>query len=229
MMKEVRMRKAIAMIELIFAIVIIAISVLSIPSMMAVADNASKGIMVDEDILKRMMGEITKVSQARWDQNSTAPDFRPLRIAGDLDCNRPDPLGGAGWYRANPDSSMMCGVGGPMMAVNPAAGNLNLSQGIEQLHNNPYNLDINVTGATGSYSVPIEYRVSYVTATISAINGGVATATWTLGSSTDMNPLPAAANATHLKRIVARVQKANNPDVDMTLTFFKSNVGKFSE
>lgn len=228
MMKEVRMRKAIAMIELIFAIVIIAISVLSIPSMMAVADNASKGIMVDEDILKRMMGEITKVSQARWDQNSTAPDFRPLRIAGDLDCNRPDPLGGAGWYRANPDSSMMCGVGGPMMAVNPAAGNLNLSQGIEQLHNNPYNLDINVTGATGSYSVPIEYRVSYVTATISAINGGVATATWTLGSSTDMNPLPAA-NATHLKRIVARVQKANNPDVDMTLTFFKSNVGKFSE
>lgn len=229
MMKEVRMRKAIAMIELIFAIVIIAISVLSIPSMMAVADNASKGIMVDEDILKRMMGEITKVSQARWDQNSTAPDFRPLRIAGDLDCNRPDPLGGAGWYRANPDSSMMCGVGGPMMAVNPAAGNLNLSQGIEQLHNNPYNLDINVTGATGSYSVPIEYRVSYVTATISAINGGVATATWKLGSSTDMNPLPAAVNATHLKRIVARVQKANNPDVDMTLTFFKSNVGKFSE
>jgi competence protein ComGC len=229
MMKEVRMRKAIAMIELIFAIVIIAISVLSIPSMMAVADNASKGIMVDEDILKRMMGEITKVSQARWDQNSTAPDFRPLRIAGDLDCNRPDPLGGAGWYRANPDSSMMCGVGGPMMAVNPAAGNLNLSQGIEQLHNNPYNLDINVTGATGSYSVPIEYRVSYITATISAINGGIATATWTLGSSTDMNPLPAAANATHLKRIVARVQKANNPDVDMTLTFFKSNVGKFSE
>ena len=222
------MRKAIAMIELIFAIVIIAISVLSIPSMMAVADNASKGIMVDEDILKRMMGEITKVSQARWDQNSTAPDFRPLRIAGDLDCNRPDPLGGAGWYRANPDSSMMCGVGGPMMAATPAAGNLNLSQGIEQLHNNPYNLDINVTGATGSYSVPIEYRVSYVTATISAINGGVATATWTLGSSTDMNPLPAA-NATHLKRIVARVQKANNPDVDMTLTFFKSNVGKFSE
>ena len=229
MMKEVRMRKAIAMIELIFARVIIAISVLSIPSMMAVADNASKGIMVDEDILKRMMGEITKVSQARWDQNSTAPDFRPLRIAGDLDCNRPDPLGGAGWYRANPDSSMMCGVGGPMMAVNPAAGNLNLSQGIEQLHNNPYNLDINVTGATGSYSVPIEYRVSYITATISAINGGIATATWTLGSSTDMNPLPAAANATHLKRIVARVQKANNPDVDMTLTFFKSNVGKFSE
>lgn len=228
MMKEVRMRNAIAMIELIFAIVIIAISVLSIPSMMAVADNASKGIMVDEDILKRMMGEITKVSQARWDQNSTPPDFRPLRIAGDLECSRPDPLGGAGWYRANPDSSMMCGIGGPIMAVNPAAGNLNLSQGIEQLHNNPYNLDINVTGATGSYSVPIEYRVSYVTATISAINGGVATATWTVGSSADMNPLPAA-DATHLKRVVVRVQKANDPDVNMALTFFKSNVGKFSE
>lgn len=217
------MRSAMAMIELIFAIVIIAISVITIPSMMNVADNASKGMMIDEDILKRMMGEITKVSQARWDENSLPPDFSPLQIAGDMPCDRN--VSGI-LYRRNPDSSMMCAGNGPLMAAAPATGSLNLSQGIEQLNNRNYNLEINATGGN-VYTIPISYRVSYVTATTSAINGGVATATWQLGSSTAMNPNPSAAQ-THLKRIVVR-SNSNNPNVDMTLTFFKSNVGKFSE
>lgn len=230
MMRSVEMRSAMAMIELIFAIVIIAISVITIPSMMNVADNASKGMIIDEDILKRMMGEITKVSQARWDRNSTAPDFGSLQIAGDIDlpCNV-DPLRGAGTYRANPDSSMACSANAPMMAVAAVNGNLNLTQGIEQLHNNPYNLEINATGANNTiYTIPIEYRVNYVAATMSAINAGVATATWTLGSSANMNPSNAGTQ-THLKQIVVRTHNPANPDVDMTLTFFKSNVGKFSE
>lgn len=218
------------MIELIFAIVIIAISVLTIPSMMAVADNATKGIMIDEDILKRMMGEITKVSQARWDQNLTAPEFRPLWITttADLGCTRADPFGASAWYRLNPDSSMPCDAAGngPLMAVAPANGDLNLSKGIEQLHNATYNLDINATGGN-IYSIPIRYDVHYVDSTISAINAGVATATWQVGSSAAPNPNSAAAK-THLKRVVVRCN-SNNPDIDMSLTFFKSNVGKFSE
>lgn len=218
------MRSAMAMIELIFAIVIIAISVITIPSMMNVADNASKGMMIDEDILKRMMGEITKVSQARWDQNSLPPDFSPLQIAGDMPCDRN--VSGIP-YRRNPDSSMMCAGNAPSMAAAPATGSLNLSQGIEQLNNRNYNLEINATGGN-IYTIPISYRVSYVTATTSAINAGVATATWQLGASTDMNPNPAG-SATHLKRIVVRSNNATNPNIDMTLTFFKSNVGKFSE
>lgn len=230
MMKKVQLRLGMAMIELIFAIVIIAISVITIPSMMTVANNASKGMIIDEDILKRMMGEITKVSQARWDQNSTAPDFNPLQITagGDLPC-AVDPLRGAGVYRVNPNSSMACSNSSPMMAVAPADGNLSLNFGIEQLHNSPYNLEINATGANTIYTIPIGYVVSYVTATMSAINAaGVATATWQLGSSANMNPNPAAGQ-THLKRIVVSIQNNANPDVNMTLTFFKSNVGKFSE
>lgn len=225
------MRSAMAMIELIFAIVIIAISVITIPSMMNVADNASKGMIIDEDILKRMMGEITKVSQARWDENSTLLDnFAPLQIAGDVDLPcAADPLRGAGVYRANPDSSMVCSANTPMMAVAPANGDLNLSKGIEQLHNNDYNITVTTTDTTAVYQIPIIYNVSYVTATTSGINAaGVATATWRLGSSTAMNP-NSSGTQTHLKRIVVRTNNAANPDVDMTLTFFKSNVGKFSE
>jgi hypothetical protein len=229
-MRGFKMRSAMAMIELIFAIVIIAISVITIPSMMNVADNASKGMIIDEDILKRMMGEITKVSQARWDRNSTAPDFSPLQITagGDLPCAI-DPLRGAGTYRANPDSSMVCSPNPPMMAAAPANGDLNLSKGIEQLHNKPYDLEVNATGGN-IYTIPIEYTVSYVASTLTAEPNanGIATATWQLGSSTEPKPNPSVTK-THLKRIVASVQNGNNPDVNMTLTFFKSNVGKFSE
>jgi hypothetical protein len=225
-MKGIIMRPAMAMIELIFAIVIIAISVITIPSMMSIANNASKGMMIDEDILKRMMGEITKVSQARWDQNSTEPNFYPLQIAGDMQCDR---NANGIFYRRNPNSSVPCSSDSPRMGAVLGNGDLNLSRGVEQLHNNPYNLEINATNGT-IYSVPITYSVSYVNAALDSgpDASGTATATWTLGSSTNMNP-NTAGTQTHLKRIVARVNNANNPNVDMTLTFFKSNVGKFAE
>lgn len=225
-MRSIAMRSGMAMIELIFAIVIIAISVITIPSMMNIANNASKGMMIDEDILKRVMGEITKVSQARWDRNSTEPSFYPLQIAGDMQCDRN--VSGT-FYRRNPNSSIPCSSNVPRMGAAPANGDLNLSRGIEQLHNNAYNLEINATSGT-VYTVPIIYSVSYVNAGLATgpNANGVATATWTLGSSTNMNPA-ASGNQTHLKRIVARVNNANNPNVDMTFTFFKSNVGKFAE
>lgn len=225
MMKGTGMRSAMAMIELIFAIVIIAISVITIPSMMSVANNASKGMMIDEDILKRMMGEIIKVSQARWDQNLTAPDFSPLLVAGDLPCNI-DPLRGAGTYRSNPDSGMMCSNNSPMMAATPVNGDLNLSRGLEQLHNREYNMTVTTSNSATVYQIPIKYNVSYVTATTSVLNAaGTATATWQLGSSANMNPGASAAQ-THLKRIVVNSTSSNS---NMTLTFFKSNVGKFAE
>ncbi|HEX5329286.1 hypothetical protein [Sulfuricurvum sp.] len=219
------MRSAMAMIEMIFAIVIIAISVMTIPSMMSIADSASKGVAVDEDVLKRLSGEITKVSQARWDQNSIAPEFYPLLIAGDIQCDR---IVGGTAYRLNPDSSMPCSTNVPLMAAAPGDGNLNLTQGIEQLHNRTYNLEVNATNDGKLYTIPITYNVSYVTATTSALNAaGVATATWRLGSSGAMNPTPSVAQ-THLKRVVVRTE-SSILDTNMTLTFFKSNVGKFAE
>lgn len=219
------MRSAIAMIELIFAIVIIAISVLSIPSMMAVANNSSKGVMVDEDILKRMLGEITKVSQARWDRNSTAPDFMPLSISsGGLDCDRN--LSGI-YYRRNPNSNMMCSMNPPMMAAIPINGNLILSQGIEQLHNQHYNLEINATDGQ-VYTIRMDYYVSYVSDSLNSMSSdGNGTATWQLGSSSLTSP-GNSATVTNLKRVVARCTDTKT-DTNITMTFFKSNVGKFAE
>ena len=205
------MHLAMAMIEVIFAIVIIAISVMTIPSMMNIADNTSKAMMIDEDVLKRMKDEITKVYSARWDQNSVDP-FGPLQsAAAGLNCARE-----GGLYRNNPNTVRQCLPNLPSMSATPATGNLNLSQGLEQLHNKDYNLTIDTNT---NYKIPIAYNVSYVTSTISALDAnGVATATWRLGTGGALGA------KSDLKRVVVSSQSTDS-DTHIVLTYFKSNTG----
>lgn len=226
MMERVTMRRAIAMIELIFAIVVIAISVISIPSMIAVADKATKGIVIDEDVMSRLMGWTLDKSQGRWDQKYQASGSGPLWIAGsgDLECVR-----GAGnvLYRLNPDSTVQCDdqnrtpstIGS--MAANTADGNL--SKGIEQLNGGSETITITATSGE-EYEVTATYEVRYVDSALTNISGNTATATWRLGSSGSMAPDGSTTNATHLKRVVTRFHN-DNLGVDTTLTFFKSNKG----
>ncbi|MDP3302245.1 MAG: hypothetical protein Q8S36_09800 [Sulfuricurvum sp.] len=220
-------RPAIAMIELIFAIVIIAISVISIPTMITVADRAAKQITVDDDVMSRLAGWTIDKFQARWDGNYSASGSGPLWIAGttDLNCSR-----GSGnvWYRFNPDSTVQCNNQKISPSVIPSSGSGVLANGIEQLnHGNAGNGEtISITPAGGTaYTVTATYEVRYVT---SALNGppagNTATATWVLGSSTNMAPDGSLNVPTHLKRVVTRFRNAAL-DVDTTLTFFKSNKG----
>jgi Tfp pilus assembly protein PilV len=214
------MRSAMAMIELIFAIVIIAISVLSIPSMMNVADQASKQAVIDEDVMSRLAGWTIDKSQARWDQNYMASGSGPLWITStaDLACSR-----GSGnvWYRINPDSTVQCNDAN----ATPSAigtGDGNLSKGIEQLNGGTE--PITITAASGeTYTVSANYAVSYVSSELTGGTGNTRTATWRLGSSANMAP-GAAGTATHLKRVVTRFYN-DDLDVDTTLSFFKSNKG----
>lgn len=217
------MRSGMTMIELIFAIVVIAISIVSIPSMMSVASQATKGITVDDDVLKRMAGEMVKVFQTRWDGNYVfAEGNGPLLITTTNDLNCSPRAGSTLSYRLNPDSMVQCNENNasPLMPATPPTGSGNLQNGIEQINNFPYDLVINAGGGE-LYRVPITYQVSYVDSTVN-VNGNTATATWRLGSSSDMNPNPS--GTTHLKRVVARCA-GNAPDVDISLTFFKSNKG----
>ena len=91
------MRPAMAMIELIFAIVIIAISVMTIPSMMNVANESAKRILVDDDTMVRLKSQAMDKFQARWggEYNSTDGESNPLfmnisnlSIQTDLNCSR---------------------------------------------------------------------------------------------------------------------------------------------
>lgn len=230
-MRVIKMRSAIAMIELIFAIVIIAISVISIPTMISVADKASKVIAIDEDVMARLSGWTLDKFQARWDGNYSASGSGPLSITGiaDLNCSR------AGGYRIGSDenvSSMQCSpIVGWDAAIPTVAGNAageadgNLSKGIEMLNAGSELITITPDNAT-PYTVTATYNVRYVDSVLDVGTGNTRTATWRLGSSGNMAPngWTAAADATHLKRVVIRFE---NPDldVDTTLTFFKSNKG----
>lgn len=205
-------RSAIAMIELIFAIVIISISILSIPSMMRIADQNMKAIAIDDDVVSRLLGWTKDRFQARWDGNYTATDSPILNIStiSDLNCT-------AGGYRANPESVVPCIGVSP--SVIPATGSGFLVNGIEQLHNGTERLTITDTTG-GSYDINATYRVNYVDSTVTGTNDQVAT--WRLGASGNLEP--AATGTSHLKRVVTRFYD-DTLGVDVVLTFFKSNKG----
>lgn len=232
--KGSKMRNGMTMIELIFAIVIIAISIISIPSIMAVATQASKGVTVDDDLLKRMLGETIKIFQTRWDGHYDPSDSKLLLMSpntGDLHCS--ERIVGSGMlFRDNNDSIVQCRDSNdtnasPSMAATPPTGTGNLQSGIEQIHHFP-NLVLEVNASGETYSVPITYEVSYVDSTISPSDSSsnTATATWRLGSSANMSP-NSSGSQTHLKRVVAHCTpgNTNDVDVDIALTFFKSNKG----
>lgn len=215
-------RRGMAMIELIFAIVIIAISVITIPTMMSVANNASKVVAIDEDVMARLHGWAMDKFQARWDGNYSASGSLPLQIStlSDLNCSR------SGGYRIGSDenvSSMQCNMN-PWDDAIPALGDGNVSKGVEQLNGGSESITITPSDGT-PYDVTATYAVDYVSSTVGAgANANSQTATWILGSSGDMNPTPAG-TTTHLKRVVIRFNNDSTLDTDVVLTFFKSNKG----
>lgn len=220
MIGSLKMRPAMAMIELIFAIVIIAISVMTIPTMMSIANNASKGMAIDDDIMARLSGWTIDKFQARWDGNYSASGSGPLWIdQSDLNCSR---IGG---YRIGSDdnvSSMQCNMAAWDTTIPNPSLDGNVSLGIEQLNGGSEAITITPTDGT-PYTVTATYSVAYVDSTVTPLTGSnTQTAIWVLGSSSTMNPSPS--GTSHLKRVVTRF-KDDTLGVNTTLTFFKSNKG----
>lgn len=212
-----------AMIELIFAIVIIAISVLSIPSMMNVADQASKQAIIDEDVMSRLSGWTLDKFQARWDEQYAASGSGILWITGtELGCIRGD---GNVYFRANPDSNIRCNENNATPSGIPTYPDVNadgnLSKGLERLNGGTEPITIKAPSGE-EYSVSATYAVDYVPSTVS-MSGNTATAAWVLGSS-DAMEAGSVTGPTHLKRVVTRFRN-DNLGVNTTLTFFKSNKG----
>lgn len=228
MMKINTMRSAMAMIELIFAIVIIAISVITIPTMISVADKAAKQITVDDDVMSRLAGWTIDKFQARWDGNYSASGSGPLVMnpnTGDLRCV-PRIVGSTILYRDNNDSMVQCDDQNRTPSNIPANGSGILANGIEQLnHGNSGNGEaITITPAGGTaYDVTATYEVRYVDSTVTDPSLNTQTATWVLGSSANMAPDGSLNTPTHLKRVVTNFAGAG--DTNITLTFFKSNKG----
>ena len=221
------MRKAIAMIELIFAMVIIAITVISIPSMMSIASASAKTGAIDDDILSRLFGWTLEKSQARFDQNYDMSNGNAailmIPTMADLGCSRSEgniTAGTAIWYRENNDSRSRCNENNLTPSVIPVLGDGNLSRGIEQLNGGSETLVI-PTSSNTQYDVNATYAVAYVNSAVT-INGNRETTTWQLGSADNMMVGGSLNVQTHLKRVCVRFRNADLGS-DIVLSFFKSN------
>ncbi|WP_294870412.1 hypothetical protein [Sulfuricurvum sp. RIFCSPLOWO2_12_FULL_43_24] len=214
-------RRGMAMIELIFAIVIIAISVITIPTMMSVANNASKVVAIDEDVMARLQGWAMDKFQARWDGNYSASGSGALNLSAtsDLNCSR------TGGYRIGSDenvSSMQCNMNAWNTGIPTPSTDGNLSFGIEQLNGGSEPITITPTGGT-PYNVTATYEVDYVPSSVTQVTSNTQSAVWILGSSNSINT-NVTGTTSHLKRVVIRFNDTTL-DTDVVLTFFKSNKG----
>ncbi len=236
------MRSAIAMIELIFAIVIIAISVMTIPSMMNVAVESTKRIALDDDVMSRLNGQLMDKFQARWGgeystvggelNTSSYMKISVIPTKSDLNCSRS--TNGINYSRKNPDSNAECLLDQNASEIpaqsttNGGTADGNVSKGLEMLNAGTETLRIQ-TSTGESFDINATYNVRYVSSDV-VNNGNSQSATWTLGSSGTISAdnggvLGATLNdRTHLKRVVVRFWN-NDLGVDTTLTFFKSNKG----
>lgn len=236
-MSNLKMRNAIAMIELIFAIVIIAISVITIPTMMSIANQSSKRVIVDDDVMSRLSSQMIDKFQARWGGEYILSDangsiviakISEINSTVDLNCTRTD---GATHYRINPDSLIECNLIQFPRVIPSVVGNGilqadgNVSKGIEKLNGGTETLSV-VSSSGETFDINATYNVRYVPSTLISLVGNTATATWKLGSSgtIDANNSGSLGVVTHLKRVSVRFWNTDL-GVDSTLTFYKSNIG----
>jgi len=81
-------KKAFTLIELIFAIVVIAIAVVSLPTMNNASSKAQEGNLVQEAIFSAS-AELNQAVTYRWDENSTENNISSSKViwTSDTDCN----------------------------------------------------------------------------------------------------------------------------------------------
>jgi hypothetical protein len=213
------------MIELIFAIVVVAIVMLSIPMIIRVM-NQSQELSVGQEMFAKMYAQAQKKSMNPWDRHVSDIVLNPDDTNGtilwvsagsvDLNCSRKV---GSTFFRDNNMSVRACNQAGlPASAIPGHDGNVSGMWGIEQYNDE----DIAVTDPIdGNYSAHIV--VGYVDDSAAESSSGHLNTTWVLGNDTTPSGTAAASSATHLKRVVMTFAKTGKPT--STFTFFMSNIG----
>lgn len=216
------------MIELIFSIVIIGVTLLSIPAMMTVMNRSSQLALNDE-----VYGKIYAMAQRKalnpWDKSVmdglAASEIGTIaRIAGDTGSLRCGRMDGNSSYRLVPYSMRQCNENtsrSVSMPITPLTGDGNGSKGIEAFNNVVENLTL--TSGTQDLNYTIKYSVDYVndSATQDLIDPSRMRAQWSVKAANAGSVTHA---QSHLKRISITYSSplSNTPSV---YTFFMSNIG----
>ena len=235
------MKKAIALIELVFAIVIIAITLISVPNLIAVTTKASNSAITQEAISNSASHTNMILSQF-WDENDTSPTYNnPILAVAD---------GFSELSEAKDDKGYTLGrrVGSKLstsrrFAVDISGNKLSASSSLKKeeaanidyddvddynnITNTLFETSEHTTAEQGDYkdkNVQIKTTINYISD--KPTNGSPATFNNTQVSFD--NPFSSSkrkSKSTNIKSIIVTLKSTNDPSKRVVLKGFSCNIG----
>ncbi len=236
------MRKGIALIELIFAMVVIAITLLAVPNLLSQTTKASNQVVTQESV-STAASEINMIMSLFWDENATDPKYNnPVLVVGS---SNPDlveantTISGIAYFlarragspRSTPRRYAVNISGNKLTATPPANLGIDSNDAGEMDDVDDYNRAssqlqnfANATAINGDYkdtSIDMNTTVYY-------ISDNPAPPTYNSNTLTFNNPFnnPIVANSTNIKAIEVKLTSGNNKDLGtVILKAFSCNIG----
>lgn len=236
------MRQAIAMIELIFAIVVMGIVMLSAPMLISTASKSGY-VAIQQEGINEAASQLNMILGYQWDENNTNEAFDPviLSAAGDTGL---DEVGTTGVRAGTPLESfrkfVASGVSsrGVAIAVASLGADTGDQDDMDDFDATVVNLNPEELGGDADYiekgtDINISRSVAYMSDAPNAgeayIDGGGSTT-----STSALSFLPSftdAANTTNIKRIQVTLTSASGVDeLEKTITLhaFSCNIGSYT-
>lgn len=195
-------RSAFTMIELIFAIVIIAISVLSLPMINQVVAKNMEGSIAQEAIFAAS-AELNQVVSYYWDENSMEGAATLSRVAWDSDCNsstklRPGHINQP-YHRRCTDATT-----GPTTSFGLEVSDGGTPDDLDDVSQDPHSIFVNPGGSATGYknTYDSEFSITYA----------------------DFGDVVAGDKS--IKRISVTISDSSTGDTVTSLSTFSSNIGE---
>ena len=236
------MKKGIALIELIFAIVIIGITLISVPNLMKTTAKASNQAISQESI-SSVASHIDMVMAQFWDENSTNPKYNNPILKVELENSSLSEASDSNGYllgrrvgsAISSPRRYAVDINGTKLSATPATligkdGNETDADDVDDFDNQTVSLvDRNSTPADlGDYkdqTVQITTAINYISD--KPTNG----ATYNLSSISFDDPFSASnikTQSTNIKTITVVLQSSNNSNKTIILRAFSCNIGSSS-
>lgn len=238
-MRKIQSRKAMAMIELIFAIVIMGIVMLSAPLLISTATKSAY-VTISQESVTAVSSEIGMILTHHWDQGDTDPDLSsPILVtAGDTDLNEilyPDGNGTGvrGGTDVNSKRNFLLSTGGritttPVANLGSDAGDKNDIDDFDSLSSSLYDVEATTTheGDVLDTNISLATSVQYISDTPTAGSYAGAGSSLTLPFSTAES-----ATTTNIK-MVEVILTTTSAEVELqktiTLKAFACNIGTYA-
>lgn len=214
------MRKAASMLELVIAIVVMGIAVMSLPLILTQSQNAN-AIALQQEVILATKTKLGYILSYEWDTNSydvNASVSRVLNtansISADSDFNATTTRR-IGHVQADNRRRLRDDMASPTLSVNFNLGNV-VPLDMDDFHNRIENTTVIAADMDYVFNLELNSTVSYINDNASYTNQDI---NFTFDASS------APANPTNIKMITVRTRDTSN-NVNIILRAFASNIGE---